>query len=96
MQFYMIAINNANYTYYSVLSSRARRKKILEGLNDIVGPNLRRDNVSMLDKLSEIFYREVESSKECACHNDPTGAEVHKLMAECLHDMSSTFEAIRE
>jgi hypothetical protein len=55
MQFYMIAINNANYTYYLVLSSRARRKRILEGLNDIVGPNLRRDNVSMLDKLSEIF-----------------------------------------
>jgi len=50
----MMAINNANYTYYLVLSSRARRKRILEGLNDIVGPNLRRDNVSMLDKLSEI------------------------------------------
>ena len=58
MQFYMIAINNSNYTYYLVLSSREGRKRILESLNDIVGPNLRRDNVSMLDKLSEIFYRE--------------------------------------
>ena len=96
MQFYMIAINNANYTYYLVLSSRARRKRILKGLNDIVGPNLRRDNVSMLSKLSEGFYKEVQMSKECASHKDAAGAEVHKIIAEYIHDVSSTFEAIRE
>jgi len=53
-----------------------------------VGANLQKDSVSVLTKLSEDFYREVQLTKECACRNDPTGAGVHRLMAECLHDMS--------
>ena len=72
------------------------RKRILKDLNKIVGTNLKRDNIGMLNKLSEDFYKEVQLAKECAARNDAAEAEVHRLMAECLHDMSSTFEAIRE
>ena len=72
------------------------REIILKDLNKIVGSNLKRDNVSMLNKLSEDFYREVQLAKECAGRNDAAGAEVHRLIAEYLHETSSTFEAIRE
>lgn len=72
------------------------RKRILKDLNKIVGTNLKRDNIGMLNKLSEDFYKEVRLAKECAAHNDAAGAEVHRLVAEYLHDTSSTFEAIKE
>jgi hypothetical protein len=71
------------------------RKRILKDLNKLVGPNLKRDNIGMLNRLSRNFYREVQLAKECAAHNDVAGAEVHRLIAEYLHDMSSTFEAIK-
>ena len=69
---------------------------MLKYLNQMVGPNLKRDNVSMLSKLSEDFYKEVQLAKECAGRNDPAGAEVHRIIAEYIHEVSLTFEAIKE
>jgi hypothetical protein len=77
-------------------SSTKKREGILKDLNELVGANLSRDNVGMLSKLSEGFYREVKRAKECASHRDAAGAEVHRLVAEYLHETSMTFEAIRE
>jgi hypothetical protein len=73
-----------------------KRKRILKDLNKIVGTNLKRDNVGMLNKLSEDFYTDVHLAKECAANNDAAGAEVHRLVAEYLHDTCSTFEVIKE
>lgn len=69
---------------------------MLEDLNQMVGPNLKRDNVSMLSELSEDFYKEVQLAKECVGHNDAAGAEVHRILAEYIHEVSLTFEAIKE
>jgi hypothetical protein len=77
-------------------NSREDRKRMLKDLNQMVGPYLKTYNVSMLSKLSEGFYKEVQMSKECASHKDAAGAELHKIIAEYIHDVSSTFEAIRE
>lgn len=79
-----------------MLDSTNERKRILKDLNKLVGLNLKRDSVSMLNKLSEDFYNEVELAKECAGHNDPAGAEVHRIIAEYLHEVSLTFEAIKK
>jgi hypothetical protein len=79
-----------------MLESTNERKRILKDLNKLVGSNLKRDSVSMLNKLSEDFYNEVELSKECAGHNDFAGAEVHRIIAEYLHEVSLTFEAIKK
>jgi hypothetical protein len=76
--------------------STNERKRILKDLNKLIGSNLKRDSVSMLNKLSEDFYNEVELAKECAGHNDAAGAEVHRIIAEYLHEMSLTFEAIKK
>jgi hypothetical protein len=50
----------------------------------------------MLSKLSEGFYREVQLARECADRRDAAGVEVHRWIAEYLHETSSTFEAIKE
>jgi hypothetical protein len=76
--------------------STNERKRILKDLNKLVGSNLNRDNVSMLNKLSEDFYNEVELAKKCAGHKDAAGAEVHRIIAEYLHEVSLTFEAIKK
>ena len=76
--------------------STNERKRILKDLNKLVGSNLKRDSVSMLNKLSEGFYNEVELAKECADHNDDAGAEVHRIIAEYLHEVSLTFETIKK
>lgn len=69
---------------------------MLKDLNRILGPNLRRDNVGMLSKLSEDFYKEVQLAKECVGCNDAAGAEVHRIIAEYIHEVLLTFEAIKE
>lgn len=69
---------------------------MLKDLNQMVGPNLKRDSVSMLSKLSEDFYKEVLLAKECVSRNDAAGAEVHRIIAEYIHEVSLTFEAIKE
>jgi hypothetical protein len=76
--------------------STKKRERILKVLNELVGANLKRDNVSMLSKLSEGFYREVQLARECADRRDAAGVEVHRWIAEYLHETSSTFEAIKE
>jgi hypothetical protein len=50
----------------------------------------------MLSKLSEDFYEEVQLAKECVGRNDAAGAEVHRIIAEYIHEVSLTFEAIKE
>jgi hypothetical protein len=77
-------------------STKDRRRRMLKDLNQIVGPNLQRDNVGMLSKLSEDFYKEVQLAKECVGRNDAAGAEVHRIIAEYIHEVSLTFEAIKE
>jgi hypothetical protein len=77
-------------------SSTVKRGRILKDLNELVGANLKRDNVSMLSKKLEDFYREVQLVKECAGRRDAAGAEVHRLIAEYLHEISSTYEAIKK
>lgn len=76
--------------------SKRERRRILNDLNEIVGPNLERDNISMLIKLSEDFYKEVQLSKECIARKDAAGAEVHRIIAEYINEVSLTFEAIKE
>jgi hypothetical protein len=72
------------------------RKRILKDLNKIVGTNLKRENIGMLNKLSEDFYKEVQLAKECFDDDDAAGAEIHRIIAEYLHEVSLTFEAIKE
>lgn len=76
--------------------STKERRRILNDLNEIVGPNLKRDNFSMLIKLSEDFYKEVQLAKECIGRKDAAGAEVHRIIAEYINEVSLTFEAIKE